>query len=108
MTREPLTVCLRGCHRDELRAEIEQLTGAKAALQVEIERLRDLNDSMGEDAQRFLNHLMHAAGFVEGMAGRIERWARWDSGEGDVESFKQAARDLRDYAKSLQIVRERK
>ena len=34
---------------EDLLAEIVELRGSKAALQVEIDRLRDLADSMGED-----------------------------------------------------------
>jgi hypothetical protein len=58
----------------------------------EIERLRSLADSLGEDAKLYLNQLTHTAGFIEGMAFRIEQ---------HMLDKTMAADDLRDYAKSL-------
>lgn len=39
-------------HVIDLRAEVEQLTGAKAALQAEIERLRKLNDDQRDEIEQ--------------------------------------------------------
>lgn len=43
----------------------------------------------------------HTAGFLDGIAARIERWRRWDNGEGDVGSFIKAAEDCRKMAAAL-------
>lgn len=46
-------------------------------------------------------HLAHAAGFLQGMAVRIDRWSKWDAGESDSESFKQTAQECRELGARL-------
>ena len=69
---------------------------------IRLEKNMTPKDKKLED-QRFA-HIAHAAGFLDGLALRLESFARWEQGNIDTASLKVAADDCRDYARSLRML----
>lgn len=80
--------------KDEAAAEIERL-------EAEVSEFKRHLIGRRAEVEKLKAVTAHAAGFLDGLAFRIEHWVLWDSGEGDVESFAKAAEDCRTMAASI-------
>jgi len=54
-----------------------------------------------QERELYQSHLIHIAGFLEGIACRLDRIALWEQGNMDVGSLTLTADDCRSYARGL-------
>lgn len=66
-----------------------------------LEDMRERDAQLCAEIEKLKAIAAHAAGFLDGMAARIEGWIRLDNALGDTANFAEAVRDCRTMAASI-------